>query len=72
MYNIFSDILLLNYKNELFQYIIKDNELRFVAKIHFEGKINSITCLKNNSLLVGGGKNVFFYSYINSMNNNFN
>ena len=69
-YKIFGDMVLFHYQNALFQYIIKDNNFLFVTKMPFQGIVNSINFLKNNTLLIDNKKSTFMFTYV-SNNDNF-
>jgi hypothetical protein len=62
-YRFFGDILLFNYQNSIFQYLIKDNEFLYVTKIPFHGVINTMNYLKNYTLLIDNRKFTYMYSY---------
>ena len=62
-YKFFGDMLLLNYQNALFQYIIKDNNFLFVTKMPFQGIVNSMNFLKNYTLLIDNKKFTYMFTY---------
>ena len=69
-YKIYGDILLFHYQNALFQYIIKNNNFSFVTKMPFQGIVNSINFLKNDTLLIDNKKSTFMFTY-RANNDNF-
>ena len=69
-YKFFGDMLLFNYQNSLFQYIIKDNEFLYVTKMPYNGIINSINLLENNTLLIDNKKFTNMYTYRKILNDN--
>ena len=69
-YKIFGDMVLFHYQKALFQYIIKDNNFLFVTKMPFQGIVNSINFLKNDTLLIDNKKSTFMFTYV-SNNDNF-
>ena len=62
-YKFFGDMLLFNYQNALFQYIIKDNEFLYVTKMPLHGIIGSMIFLNNNNLLIDNKKFTYMFSY---------
>ena len=62
-YRFFDNMLLFNYHNSIYQYIIKDNEFLYVTKMPFQGIIHSLNYLKNYTLLIDNKKFTYMYTY---------
>ena len=62
-YKFFGNILLFQYKDELIQYIVNEEEFIFIAKLPFKGIIFSVNYLKNFSLVLDDNKFIYLYSF---------